>query len=115
MWNPIEVENFGLVVGPKMYSILKVMNGKIRKDIMDIMTDALKLRQQLGKFPKWKTCGQDKVHEFWTTEFTNIHKKIIIHLTKCLENGKTPEWMAKGRTCLILKEEKKGNETSNLS
>ena len=39
---------------------------------------------------------------------------MIIHLNKCLENGKTPEWMTKGRTCLILKDEKKGNETSNF-
>ena len=35
-------------------------------------------------------------------------------MTKLLENGITPEWMTKGRTCLILKDKKKGNETSNL-
>lgn len=35
-------------------------------------------------------------------------------MNKCLENGRTSEWMAKGRTCLIYKGEKKGNETSNF-
>ena len=35
-------------------------------------------------------------------------------MNKCLENGKTLEWMMKGKTCLILKDEKKGNETSNF-
>ena len=38
----------------------------------------------------------------------------ITHFKKCLENGKTPEWMIKGRICLILKHEKKENETSNF-
>ena len=80
----------------------------------DIVIDAVKLRQQLGKLPEWKVCGPDKVHEFWIKEFTNIHEKIITHLNKCLENGKTPEWMAKGRTYFIFKDEKKGNETPNF-
>ena len=80
-----------------------------------IVIDAAKLRQQLGKLPKCKACGPDKVYRFWIKEFTNIHKKITPRIfTKCLENGKTPEWMMKGRTCLILKDEKKGNETSNF-
>ena len=78
------------------------------------MIDVVKLRQQLGKLPKWKACGPDKVYRFWIKDFTNIYEKMIIHLNKCLENGKTPEWMTKGRTCLILKDEKKGNETSNF-
>ena len=38
----------------------------------------------------------------------------ITHLNKCLDNGKRTERMAKGITCLTLKEEKKGNETSNF-
>ena len=47
-------------------------------------------------------------------EFTSIHKKIITHLNKSLENGKRPEWMMKGRTCLKLKDEKQENGTSNF-
>ena len=38
---------------------------------------------------------------------------MIKHLNNCLENGKTPEWIMKGKTCLTLKDEKKGNETWN--
>lgn len=73
------------------------------------MIDAVKLRQQLRKLPKWKACRPDKVLGFCIKEFTNIHVKIITHLNKCLENGKTPEWMTKRRTCLILKDERKWN------
>ena len=36
---------------------------------------------------------------------------MIKHLNNSLENGKTPEWIMKGKTCLTLKDEKKGNET----
>ena len=44
----------------------------------------------------------------------DIYEKIITHLNKYLEIGNTPEWMAKGRTCLILKDRKKGYEISNF-
>ena len=53
------------------------------------MINAAKSRQQLGKLPKWKVHGPDKVYGFWIKEFLNIHEKIITHLNKCLENGKT--------------------------
>ena len=65
------------------------------------MVDEVKLRQQLCKFPKRKVCERGKVYGFWIKEFTNVHKKIIKHLNKYLENGKTPEWMTKrGTFCL---------------
>ena len=70
------------------------------------MIDTVKSRLQPGKLSNWKA---------WRSEdFTNIHEKIVTYLNKCLQNGKTPEWMTKGRTCLILKNEKRGNETSNF-
>ena len=37
-----------------------------------------------------------------------------MQLDKVLRNGETPEWMSKGRTCLILKDESKGNGVSNF-
>ena len=42
------------------------------------MTDTVKLRQKLGKLPRWKTYGPNKVHGFWIKEVTNVHEKIII-------------------------------------
>ena len=75
------------------------------------MTDVVKLKEQFGKLPERKAYGLDKAHGFWIKEFKNIHETMTPHLNKCLENSKTPEWMTKGRTCLILKDEKKGNET----
>ena len=85
-----------------------------KRKLQDDMIDMVNLGQQLGKLPKWKACGPDKVHGFWIKEFTNTQEKIITHLNNCLENSKTPDWMAKGRTCLILKDKKKGNKTSNF-
>ena len=85
-----------------------------RRKQEDTITDPVKVRQELGKPPKWKACGPDKVLEFWIQEFTNIYEKIIAHLNKPLENGKTPEGTTKGRASLILKDTKKGNETWNL-
>ena len=44
------------------------------------MIDIVNLRQQLGKLPKWKAFGPDKVHGFWIKEFTNTLEKIVTHL-----------------------------------
>ena len=77
------------------------------------MPDAAELRQQLAKLPKQKAFGPDKFHEFLIKEFMDIHKKIITHLNKCLENGTPSKWMMKEITWLILTDEKKGNETTN--
>ena len=62
----------------------------------DIITDAVKLKQQLSKLQKCKVCGPDKVYGFWIKSFLNIRKEIVTHLNKCLENGKTPEWIVVG-------------------
>ena len=86
-------------------------NNEIKEKISErrkqdnVMIDAVKLRQQSGKLAKWKACGPDWVYGFWIKEYRNIHEKIIKHLNKCLENGKTGEWMTKGLTCLILKDQ----------
>lgn len=36
----------------------------------------------------------------------NNHEKIMTQVNRCIENGKTTEWMTKGRTCFILKDER---------
>lgn len=36
----------------------------------------------------------------------NNHEKIMTHVNRCIENGKTTEQMTKARTCLILKDER---------
>ena len=61
-----------------------------------------------------KSKGPDKIYGFSMKEFANIHEKIIAHLNKCLQNDKKPDWVTKGRTCLIMKDEKKGKKTSNF-
>ena len=56
-----KVENFGTILGPKMQSInesaawineIKESVSERRKE-GDIMIDAVELRQQIGKLPKW--------------------------------------------------------------
>ena len=36
----------------------------------------------------------------------NNDEKIMTQVNRCIENGKTTEWMTKGRTCFILKDER---------
>ena len=54
--------------------VKEIVNERRKQE--DITTDAINLRQQLVKLPKWKTCGPEKVYGFWIKEFTIIHEKI---------------------------------------
>ena len=53
------------------------------------MIDAIELKQQRGKLPKWKGCEPDDVHGFCIKEFTNIHEKIITLVNNYLGKDKT--------------------------
>ena len=72
-----------------------------------------KLKKILKRIPNWKDPGPDGVQGFWLKDFfTSLYKNLVQHLNACLE-GKTPQWMTKGRTVLIQKEKSKRNEASN--
>ena len=71
------------------------------------------VKKILRKFPTWKAPGQDGVQGFWLKKFKSMHTQLASSLTKCLEEGKTPLWMTKGRTVLIQKDKSKGTAASN--
>ena len=60
-----------------------------RRNQDDVVIDAVELKQQRGKLPKWKGYEPDDVHGFCIKEFTNIHEKIITHVNNYLEKDKT--------------------------
>ena len=61
----------------------------------------------------WKAHGPDLVQGFWVKKLTSIHIRLQECLQKCILEGKVPEWMVKGRTTLIMKDEKKGQVAGN--
>ena len=79
----------------------------------DISITENTVKRILRKFPNWKAPGPDGVQGFWLKKFKSIHSLLALTLSKCLEEGKTPLWMTKGRTLLIQKDRSKGTIASN--
>ena len=79
----------------------------------DIKMNVEDIKKQVKKTPNWKSSGPDGVHGYWIKNFANLHERISEQLNGCLEMGVVPEWMTKGRTCLILKDRSKGGLLSN--
>ena len=59
-WRYFWLQNVEHKKGAEWINDIKESVSKRRKQ-EDIMIDAVKLRQQLGKLPKWKACVTDKV------------------------------------------------------
>jgi hypothetical protein len=79
----------------------------------DIKMNVEDVKKQAKKTHNWKSSGPDGVHGYWIKNFANLHERISEQLNGCLEMGVVPEWMTKGRTCLILKDRSKGGLVSN--
>ena len=75
---------------------LEILASRVIITITDKEVKAL-----LKKFPNWKAPGPDGVQGYWLKNFVSLHSKLAEHLNLCLETGKTPAWMTKGRTVLI--------------
>ncbi|XP_065055326.1 uncharacterized protein LOC135683871 [Rhopilema esculentum] len=80
----------------------------------DVKVTLHSLQLQLRRVPKWKACGPDKVHGYWLKGFTKLHQLIAAQLNECISTGEMPTWMTRGRTCLILKDVKKGSDVTNF-
>ena len=80
----------------------------------DVKVTLHSLQLQLLKVPKWKACGPDKVHGYWLKGFTKLHQLIAAQLNECISTGEMPTWVTRGRTCLILKDVKKGSDVTNF-
>ena len=63
-WSNIWSQNVEHDINAEWISKFKESVSERRKQ-EDIMIDPVRLRQQLGKLPKWKACGPDKVYGFW--------------------------------------------------
>ena len=92
--------------------VKKHVEGVGKQSDMQVTLHSLQL--QLRRVPKWKACGPDKVHGYWLKGFTKLHPLMAAQLNECISTGKTPTWMTRGRTCLILKEVKKGSDVTNF-
>ena len=60
----------------------------------------------------WKTPGPDGVLAFCFKKIRNLNDRLAKHLQACL-NTVVPPWMTKGRTVLMMKDNKKGRVASN--
>ena len=55
----------------------------------DMQVTLHSLQLQLGRVPKWKACGPDKVHGYWLKGFTKLHPLMAAQLNECTNTGKT--------------------------
>ena len=92
--------------------VKKHVEGVGKQSDMQVTLHSLQL--QLRRVPKWKACGPDKVHGYWLKGFTKLHPLMAAQLNECISTGKTPTRMTRGRTCLILKDVKKGSDVTNF-
>ena len=78
---------------------------------MIINSESLKI--VLRRLANWKAPGPDGVHGYWYKRFSSLHYQMATTLNECLAADQVPDWMTRGRTDLIQKENAKGNIASN--
>ena len=104
---------------PKRHNVTPQWLGNMRKELEDIdkgepiVLNETTLKHTLRKVANWKAPGPDGIHGYWFKKFTTLHGRLTHLLQNCLNEGKAPEWMTKGRTTLIQKDPGKGNIASN--
>jgi len=79
----------------------------------DLLIDVGMVRSGIRRLSNWKAPGPDGVVGFWFKKLTSLHPVMAGKLQLCLQNGKVPLWMVKGRTVLIQKDPSKGTVASN--
>ena len=93
--------------------------GRVRRKLSDVekqtdlLIDVEMLRSGVKRLSNWKAPGPDGVVGFWFKKLTSLHAAMAGKLQLCLEAGKVPLWMVKGRTVLIQKDPAKGTVASN--
>ena len=63
--------------------------------------------------PDWKSPGPDLVQGFCLKNFSSLQETVRLQLKECLDSGFVPNWLNRGRTSLLLKDESKHNVVSN--
>ena len=70
-----------------------------------VVTEMLGVKNR--KSTGFKVCVQD----FWLKNFKSIQEGLRRNLQKCLKNRNVPMWMTKGRTMLMQKDKRKGQDS----
>ena len=78
-----------------------VMSDTQQQEKMEITVE--KMQRMVQKIPNWKAPGLDMVQGYCFKNFRNIHTRLKVCYTDCLNNGQVPTWMTKGRTVLLQK------------
>ena len=72
-----------------------------------------KMMRVLKKTPVWKPPGSDNVQGYYLKNLTPFHGKLQVYLQDCLDSEVVRDWLAKGLTVLLQKDEANGNIASN--
>ena len=69
----------------------------------------------IAKIKNWATPGMDHLHGYWLKSFTAVHSHMLDYFNHLISSAGTdiPSWLLKGRTTLLLKDEKKGPVPGN--
>ena len=65
------------------------------------------------KIPNQKALGPDDVQGYWLKNLTPLHGRLMVYLQDCLDSGRVPDWLTRGRTVLIQNDKTEENIASN--
>ena len=107
IWQSKETHN----KNAKWISTIKKENEKVKPQ-KDIVISTKYIKKAAKKMKNWKSAGPDQIQGFWLKNLTNLHPRLAQQLQNVLE-GNIPQWLAEGRTTLILKNPKEPEKVSN--
>ena len=87
--------------------------GTIRKQETLTVTEAM-LEMQIKKIPNWKAPGPDGVHGYWFKSIKAVRPVLAALLNEAIHTGNVPEWLTRGKTVIIVKDNVKGNKVTNF-
>ena len=87
--------------------------GTIRKQETLTVTEAM-LEMQIKKIPNWKVPGPDGVHGYWFKSIKAVRPVLAALLNEAIHTGNVPEWLTRGKTVIIVKDNVKGNKVTNF-
>ena len=93
---------------------------KVAEEIQDnkqqnIEITPTKIKDRIRKMANWKASGPIGVHDYWIKMLVPMEERIAFPLQSFITIGEVLDWMATGRTVLLLKEKGKRNKVSNYS
>ena len=54
-----------------------------------------------------------RIHGFWFKKFTSIHDRLALEMNRCLQGAHVLEWITKGKTTFIQKDQSKRTDPHN--